>query len=58
MTAYEYEPRPTDRSRIELDEPWQIRFWTRELQCTEPRLRAALEQAGSSVLAVLRHLRG
>ena len=38
-----------DYWRIDLTEPWQVRFWTREFGVTEEQLRAALLEAGDQV---------
>ncbi|WP_084026141.1 DUF3606 domain-containing protein [Bordetella flabilis] len=33
---------PQDRARINLNEEWEVRYWTRELGVTEEALRSAL----------------
>jgi len=45
-----------DYWRIDLSEPWQVRFWTREFGVTEEQLRAALTEAGDHVGTVRAHL--
>lgn len=47
---------PQDRSRINVNEPWELRYWTKELGLSEDELRAAVEAAGPSVQAVRQHL--
>lgn len=37
-----------DRSRIRLDEPRDVRYWTRELGVSEEQLRGALAAAGTT----------
>ena len=39
---------PEDRSRIDLDEDYEVNYWTAELGCTEELLRDAILRAGSS----------
>jgi AraC-like DNA-binding protein len=40
-------PRSEDYWHVNLDEPWEIAFWSRELGCSEDQLRAAVEAAGA-----------
>ncbi|HEX7960421.1 MAG TPA: DUF3606 domain-containing protein [Terriglobales bacterium] len=47
---------PADRSRINVHEAWELRWWTQELRVTEAQLRAAVNTVGISVSAVRRHL--
>jgi hypothetical protein len=47
---------PQDRSKINVNEPWEVRYWTKELGCTEQQLRAAVSAVGVSASAVRRHL--
>lgn len=47
---------PQDRSRINVNEPWELRYWTKELGLSEDELRDAVKTAGVSVDAVRRHL--
>jgi len=37
-----------DRSRINLGQEHEVRYWTKALDCTEEQLRAAIQQVGSS----------
>jgi hypothetical protein len=30
---------PPDRSRVNVNEPWEVRYWTKALGCTEAELR-------------------
>jgi hypothetical protein len=45
-----------DRSRINVHEPWEIRFWARELDTTEEKLREAVKAVGPQVQAVRKQL--
>jgi hypothetical protein len=45
-----------DRSRINVHEPWEVRFWARELETTEQKLREAVKAVGPQVKAVRKQL--
>ena len=47
---------PQDRSRINVDESWELQYWTRHFGVNEDQLRAAVKTAGTSVEAVSKHL--
>lgn len=47
---------PVDRSRINVNESWEVTYWTRELGCTEAQLKAAVRAVGVSVAAVRKYL--
>jgi len=47
---------PQDRSRINVNESHELRYWTKELGVTEEQLRAAVKAAGVSASAVREHL--
>jgi hypothetical protein len=48
---------PADRSRINVDDDHERRFWCKELICTERQLRDAVRAVGVSVDEVREHLR-
>jgi hypothetical protein len=48
---------PADRRRINIHEPWEVRWWTRELHCTEAELIKAVSAVGVMADDVRRHLR-
>lgn len=48
---------PADRSRINIREPWEVRYWTRELGVSEAALVAAVKAVGVSADAVRDYLR-
>jgi Protein of unknown function (DUF3606) len=50
--------RPQDASRINIHEPYEVRWWTHELGCTERQLRDAVEEVGVSANAVRNYLSG
>lgn len=47
---------PRDRSRINVHEAWELRWWTEHLGVTETQLRNAVAQVGVMVADVRRHL--
>jgi hypothetical protein len=47
---------PQDRNRINVNEEWELRYWTKELNLSPDELREAVKQAGTSVKAVREHL--
>jgi hypothetical protein len=49
---------PQDRTRINLQEKWEVQYWTKELGVTQEELEQAVKQAGNSVNAVRQHLSG
>ncbi|EIL99150.1 hypothetical protein UUA_09091 [Rhodanobacter thiooxydans LCS2] len=48
---------PADRSRVNVNESWEVRYWCKEFGCTETQLRAAVKAVGVSVVAVRAHLK-
>ena len=47
---------PQDRSRINVNEAWELQYWTRHFGVSEEQLRSAVKTAGTSVEAVSKHL--
>ncbi|NOK01874.1 MULTISPECIES: DUF3606 domain-containing protein [Myxococcus] len=47
---------PADRSRINVNEPWEVKWWCNEFKCTEAGLRAAVKAVGVMVVDVRRYL--
>ena len=43
---------PQDRSRINLEQEHEVRYWTKALGCSEEELRAAVKKVGSTAEAV------
>lgn len=46
-----------DRSRINMNEPWEVKYWTRELGVTQDELARIVRVAGNSVSAVRQHIK-
>ena len=49
---------PADRSRVNVNEEWELRYWTDRFGVSEARLRAAVERVDVSVEALERELGG
>ncbi len=49
---------PQDRSRINVNEKWELAYWTRTLGVTEQQLIEAVKAAGTSVQSVRERLAG
>lgn len=47
---------PQDRSRINVNEPHELRYWTQALGVTESQLREAVKAVGPAATAVREHL--
>jgi hypothetical protein len=45
-----------DRSRINMNEKWEVQYWTKELGVSEEELARIVKEAGNSVAAVRKHL--
>jgi Protein of unknown function (DUF3606) len=56
MTYDDLLPGPVDRSRIELVEDHELRFWTREFRCSAEQLLNAIESVGIDPTAVAAYL--
>jgi Protein of unknown function (DUF3606) len=47
---------PADRSRINVDEAYEVAYWTKELGCTEAQLRDAVKAVGPMVDEVCQYI--
>lgn len=47
---------PADRTRINVNEDYELRYWTQELGVSADELRAALKAVGPMADAVRQHL--
>jgi hypothetical protein len=47
---------PQDRSRINVNEDYELRYWTKELGVSPDELKSAVQKVGPSVEAVREHL--
>ena len=48
---------PADRGRVNVNEDNELRYWAKELKCTETELRDAVRVVGVMVDRVEAHLR-
>jgi hypothetical protein len=46
-----------DRSRINMNEPHEVSYWTTKFGITKEELKATVEKAGTTVVAVEKALR-
>jgi hypothetical protein len=46
-----------DRSRINVNEEWEVRHWTQALGVSKEELEQAVKQVGPSAVAVREHLK-
>ncbi|MGZ3184872.1 MAG: DUF3606 domain-containing protein [Telluria sp.] len=46
-----------DRSRINVNERWELQYWTKELGVSEDELRRVVQEVGPSVSAVRARLK-
>jgi hypothetical protein len=47
---------PQDRNRINVNESWEVSYWTKELGVSKEELEKAVQKAGTSVSAVRQQL--
>jgi len=47
---------PADRSRVNIHEEWEVRWWCKAFGCTKAELEAAVKAVGVSAAAVRKHL--
>ena len=47
---------PQDRSRVNVNETWELQYWSKKFGVTEEQLRDAVKAAGPSADAVGKHL--
>ena len=47
---------PQDRSRVNVNETWELQYWSRKFGVTEAQLKDAVKAAGPSADAVGKHL--
>ena len=46
--AYVFETVPAQRSRIDMSNPSEILYWSKQFGCSEEQLRRAVAQVGDS----------
>jgi hypothetical protein len=48
---------PQDASRINVHEPWELKYWTEKFGVSSADLAAAVKAVGTSASAVAAHLK-
>ncbi|MFZ6876381.1 DUF3606 domain-containing protein [Undibacterium sp. Di27W] len=48
---------PRDASRVNVSEPWDVAYWTRKFDCTKDELVNAVQEVGTSAVAVEKQLK-
>jgi hypothetical protein len=48
---------PADRSRVNVHESWEVKWWCGQFNCTESQLRAAVQAVGVMADKVRAHLK-
>ena len=48
--------RPEDPTKINVNQSWEVQYWTSALGVSEAKLREAVRAVGTSVSAVRRYL--
>ena len=48
---------PTDPSRVNLAEAWEVQYWCTRFGCTEVALRSAVKEVGPTAASVERQLK-
>jgi hypothetical protein len=46
----------TDRLKIDVRDPWELRWWCRKLGCSEAQLKAAIDAMGAIAGNVRKYL--
>jgi hypothetical protein len=49
---------PANRAEIDIDNPQEVRWWTKRFACSEPQLREAVRQVGTNAARVEQLLDG
>jgi hypothetical protein len=47
---------PIDRTRVDVNEKWEVDYWCKKLKCTETELKDAVKSVGSMATVVLAQL--
>ncbi len=48
--------RPQDPTKININEKWELEYWTKTLNVTQDQLRKAVQAVGVLVINVKKHL--
>lgn len=56
--AYVFETVPAERDRVDMANPAEVNYWSKQFGCSEQQLRAAVQQVGDSAAMVEQLLDG
>jgi hypothetical protein len=56
--AYVFARMPADRGQIDLDDPREVQWWSKQFGCSEEQLRRAVSKVGASAYKVEQLLDG
>ncbi|MDB5874672.1 MAG: hypothetical protein JWQ07_4114 [Ramlibacter sp.] len=56
--AYVFESVPADRGLIDVDDPREVHWWSKQFGCNEAQLRGAVARVGTSAAKVEQLLDG
>lgn len=56
--AYVFETLPADRGLIDLEDPREVQWWSKQFGCSEAQLRRAVSKVGNSAANVEQLLDG
>lgn len=48
---------PQDRSRVNVNEPWELRYWSEKFNVSHDRLKEAVKNVGVSAVKVQEYLK-
>ena len=56
MSTHRMDSGPVDRTRINMNEPFEIRYWSKELGVSVSQLKAVVKKVGEETDAIRREL--
>ena len=49
---------PADKTKVNVNESWELKYWTKTLNVAEEKLKAAVKAVGTRVEDIRKHLSG
>jgi len=49
---------PADKAKVNVNEPWELKYWTKTLNVAEEKLKGAVKAVGTRVEDIRKHLSG
>ena len=56
MSTHNLDSGPVDRSRINMNEPFEVRYWSKELGVSASQLKAVVKKVGEDTNAIREEL--